>query len=112
MVQQAQEIFRDANKLTRSEKQLIIGFMAGNRGARPTDCISMKNRFIAENPCAHLGDVITVRLSEEQACEQLPGSVVPVPVIVETFFQMNFANGQWKKLRKVRALTASSSATN
>ncbi len=53
-----------------------------------------------------MGDVITVRLSENQSMEQMPGTVVPVPVVVETFFQMNFSNGEWKKLRKVRALAS------
>jgi negative elongation factor A len=30
---QAEEMFRDANKLSRQERILILGFMAGNRGA-------------------------------------------------------------------------------
>ena len=36
---EAQEMFRTANKVTRPEKALILGFMAGSR----------------ENPCPHLG---------------------------------------------------------
>ena len=48
---EAQEMFATANKVTRPEKALILGFMAGSR----------------ENPCPHLGmikalslDIITV----------------------------------------------------
>ena len=37
---EAQEMFRTANKVTRPEKALILGFMAGSR----------------ENPCPHLGN--------------------------------------------------------
>jgi negative elongation factor A len=36
---EAQEMFRTANKVTRPEKALILGFMAGSR----------------DNPCPHLG---------------------------------------------------------
>ena len=38
---EAQEMFATANKVTRPEKALILGFMAGSR----------------ENPCPHLGKV-------------------------------------------------------
>ena len=37
---EAQEMFRTANKVTRPEKALILGFMAGSR----------------DNPCPHLGE--------------------------------------------------------
>jgi hypothetical protein len=37
---EAQEMFRTANKVTRPEKALILGFMAGSR----------------DNPCPHLGN--------------------------------------------------------
>ena len=36
---EAQEMFRTANRVTRPEKALILGFMAGSR----------------DNPCPHLG---------------------------------------------------------
>ena len=41
---EAQEMFATANKVTRPEKALILGFMAGSR----------------ENPCPHLGMVKSV----------------------------------------------------
>jgi negative elongation factor A len=31
-MQEAQEMFKNANKVTRPEKALILGFMAGSRG--------------------------------------------------------------------------------
>ncbi|CAB4057493.1 WHSC2 [Lepeophtheirus salmonis] len=47
---EAQEMFRTANKVTRPEKALILGFMAGSR----------------DNPCPHLGNLVTIKLSENQ----------------------------------------------
>ena len=41
---EAQEMFRTANKVTRPEKALILGFMAGSR----------------DNPCPHLGKILSV----------------------------------------------------
>ena len=41
---EAQEMFRTANKVTRPEKALILGFMAGSR----------------DNPCPHLGTYLVV----------------------------------------------------
>ena len=32
---EAQEMFRTSNKVTRPEKALILGFMAGSRGKKP-----------------------------------------------------------------------------
>ena len=43
---EAQEMFRTANKVTRPEKALILGFMAGSR----------------ENPCPHLGKALYMLL--------------------------------------------------
>lgn len=40
-MQEAQEMFKNANKVTRPEKALILGFMAGSRGTylKVFDCI-------------------------------------------------------------------------
>jgi negative elongation factor A len=43
---EAQEMFRTANKVTRPEKALILGFMAGSR----------------DNPCPHLGNFFYLSL--------------------------------------------------
>ncbi|CAG0915862.1 unnamed protein product [Notodromas monacha] len=84
---EAQEMFRTANRVTRPEKALILGFMAGSR----------------ENPCPHLGNIVTIKLSEEQeTMRQANGALVPVSV--ETLFQMNYNTGEWRRLRKHRSL--------
>ncbi|KAL1422568.1 hypothetical protein MTO96_021977 [Rhipicephalus appendiculatus] len=49
-VSEAQEMFKNSNKVSRSEKALILGFMAGSRA----------------NPCPELGNLITIRLSENK----------------------------------------------
>lgn len=80
---EAKEMFKVSNKVTRPEKALILGFMAGSR----------------DNPCPTQGDILSIRLSEnEEILQQPEGSK---KVIVETFFQMNYATGEWKRVRKV-----------
>eukprot|EP00095_Tigriopus_kingsejongensis_P012407 maker-scaffold755_size101758-snap-gene-0.26 protein:Tk12407 transcript:maker-scaffold755_size101758-snap-gene-0.26-mRNA-1 annotation:"negative elongation factor" len=83
---EAQEMFRTANKVTRPEKALILGFMAGSR----------------DNPCPHLGNVVTIKLSENQ--ENIPQGNLIVGMIVETHFQMNYSTGEWKRIKKYRRL--------
>ncbi|TRY79357.1 hypothetical protein TCAL_07076 [Tigriopus californicus] len=83
---EAQEMFRTANKVTRPEKALILGFMAGSR----------------DNPCPHLGNVVTIKLSENQENVQQGNQFVGM--IVETHFQMNYSTGEWKRIKKLRRL--------
>ncbi|XP_020032867.1 negative elongation factor A isoform X1 [Castor canadensis] len=85
----AQEMFKTANKITRPEKALILGFMAGSR----------------ENPCQEQGDVIQIKLSEHM--EDLPkadgqGSTT---MLVDTVFEMNYATGQWTRFKKYKPMT-------
>ncbi|XP_072177632.1 negative elongation factor A-like [Diadema setosum] len=81
----AQEMFRQSNKVTRPEKALILGFMAGAR----------------ENPCPQQGDVVTIRLSED--VEVLHEQTMAVG----TFFEMNYATGEWKRYKKYKPLQSS-----
>ena len=68
---EAQEMFRTANRVTRPEKALILGFMAGSR----------------DNPCPHLGSIVTIKLSENQ--ENVPqDDNTYLTMIVETHFQV------------------------
>merc|ERR1712071_321412 len=84
-MQEAQEMFKNANKVTRPEKALILGFMAGSR----------------DNPCPHLGNIVTIKLSEdEEVINSSDGSTVTK--IVETHFQMNYQAGEWKRIKKYR----------
>ncbi|CAN8003415.1 unnamed protein product [Ixodes pacificus] len=86
-VSEAQEMFKNSNKVSRSEKALILGFMAGSRA----------------NPCPELGNLITIRLSENKEDIVQPGGVVK-QAIVETHFQMNYNTGEWKRVRKIREI--------
>ena len=65
---EAQEMFRTANKVTRPEKALILGFMAGSR--YELYCfVGMRILIIVhcrDNPCPHLGNIVTIKLSENQ----------------------------------------------
>ncbi|KAK7863753.1 hypothetical protein R5R35_011156 [Gryllus longicercus] len=82
---EAQEMFRSANKVTRPEKALILGFMAGSR----------------DNPCPHLGNIVTIKLSENQEHVLQPDDT-QITTTVETHFQMNYNTGEWKKIKKIR----------
>ena len=54
-----------------------------------------------ENPCPHLGNIVTIKLSEDDEVVTLPdGSTVTK--IVETHFQMNYQAGEWKRIKKYR----------
>ncbi|CAH0555545.1 unnamed protein product [Brassicogethes aeneus] len=84
---EAQDMFRTANKVTRPEKALILGFMAGSR----------------DNPCPHLGNIVTIKLSEDQETV-LQQDDTYANMLVETHFQMNYNNGEWKRIKKYRAI--------
>ncbi|XP_064480638.1 negative elongation factor A-like isoform X4 [Ornithodoros turicata] len=86
-IAEAQEMFKNSNKVSRSEKALILGFMAGSRA----------------NPCPDLGNVITIRLSENKEDVIQPGGGTR-QMIVETHFQMNYNTGEWKRVKKIRNL--------
>ncbi|OWF36113.1 negative elongation factor A-like [Mizuhopecten yessoensis] len=82
---EAQEMFRTSNKVTRPEKALILGFMAGSR----------------ENPCPQQGSVLSIRLSEnKEMVSQI--DTTQKTMIADTFFQMNYQTGEWKRIKKYR----------
>ncbi|XP_055925407.1 negative elongation factor A-like [Argiope bruennichi] len=86
-MQEAQDMFNKSNKVTRPEKALILGFIAGSR----------------DNPCPHLGQIVTIMLSEnEEKVQQVDGTVQTM--IVETHFQMNYSTGEWKRVKKYRRM--------
>lgn len=118
---EAQEMFRTANKVTRPEKALILGFMAGSRGMfmffleifyifllQITD--NTVNFVFADNPCPKLGNIVTVMLSENiEEVTQADGTTVPM--LVETHFQMNYTNGEWKRIKKNRRIVTEESTS-
>nr|SVE76485.1 EOG090X08WB [Daphnia longispina] len=75
-MQEAQEMFKTANKVTRPEKALILGFMAGSR----------------ENPCPHLGNIVTIKLSEDEEVVTATDGITTTTRIF-TFFQGFFNEG-------------------
>ncbi|ESO98384.1 hypothetical protein LOTGIDRAFT_206245 [Lottia gigantea] len=82
---EAQEMFRDSNKVSRPEKALILGFMAGSR----------------ENPCPQQGSVLSIKLSEDdETIQQADGN--KKIMIADTYFQMNYSTGEWKRFKKYR----------
>ncbi|KAG8137735.1 putative Negative elongation factor A-like protein [Naja naja] len=85
----AHEIFQMANKVTRPEKALILGFMAGSR----------------ENPCQEQGDVIQIKLSEHTEVMPNPDGTGSTTMLVDTIFEMNYATGEWTRLTKRKPMT-------
>lgn len=86
---EAQEMFKNSNKVSRPEKALILGFMAGSR----------------DNPCPDLGNVVTIKLNEnEETVTQTDG--VSVRCMVETHYQMNYVTGEGKRIKKYLRIDA------
>ena len=57
--------------------------------------------FLSENPSPQQGDIINIRLSETlESIEQPDGTFRPM--YVDVFFQMNYATGDWKRVKKFR----------
>lgn len=121
----AQEMFKTANKVTRPEKALILGFMAGSRGGSTWPALvgwrgvgpigvgagllgprrpAQQPLLSAENPCQEQGDVIQIKLSEHT--EDLPKSdgQGSTTMLVDTVFEMNYATGQWTRFKKYKPM--------
>lgn len=57
-----------------------------------------------DNPCPHLGNIVTIKLSEDQETVMQADDTY-VNMLVETHFQMNYNNGEWKRIKKYRQIT-------
>ena len=105
---EAQEMFKTANKVTRPEKALILGFMAGSRD-NPCPHLGKDDIFLYCLECLELtyflslGNVVTIKLSENQE-SVLQNDGTYLTMIVETHFQMNYSTGEWKRIKKYRRL--------
>ena len=56
-----------------------------------------------DNPCPHLGNIVTIKLSENQ--ENVPQTDnTYLTMIVETHFRMNYSTGECKRIKKYRRL--------
>lgn len=61
---------------------------------------------VAENPCPQQGNVLNIKLSEdEEVVAQDNGT--QKKMVVDTYFQMNYGTGEWKRFKKYREITAS-----
>ena len=104
---QAQEMFSTSNRLTRPEKALILGFIAGSRGKWPFHSrfeyqMGLIDLFeIEENPQPENGPLLSIKLSENEELLQLPNGHTQ-KIICEIFFQMNYETGEYKKIKKLR----------
>jgi len=84
----AHEMFKNANRVSRAEKALILGFMAGAR----------------EKPYAHQGPIITIKLSENtENVTAADGS--QQTQLVEMLFEMNYDTGHWRRLKRTRVVS-------
>ncbi|XP_070493667.1 negative elongation factor A isoform X2 [Chironomus tepperi] len=84
----ASEMFKKANRVTRLDKALILGFMAGYR----------------DNPRPNAENVITIKLNESKEQVKQPDNTV-VPMLVDTFIRLDYNSGDWKTFRTFRKIT-------
>lgn len=66
---------------------------------------------LADNPCPKLGNIVTVMLSENvEEVTQADGTTVQM--LVETHFQMNYMNGEWKRIKKNRRVVTEETSSS
>ena len=61
------------------------------------------NLNFSENPCKDQGDIVNIRLSEHQESIQQPDGTFR-PMVVDTYFQMNYQSGEWRRIKKLREI--------
>lgn len=59
--------------------------------------------YVADNPCPHLGNIVTIKLSEDQETVLQPDDTF-LTTTIETHFQMNYNTGEWKRIKKPRKM--------
>ncbi|CAJ0566555.1 unnamed protein product, partial [Mesorhabditis spiculigera] len=84
---QCEEMLRTANSLDANSRKIVVDFMCGNK----------------VNPRPDIGQVLTIKLSENIEDGVMNG--MQAKWRAETFFQMDFSTGEWKRLRKCKLLT-------
>lgn len=57
----------------------------------------------SDNPCPQQGDIVNIRLSENNDSIQQPDLTFR-PMMVDTYFQMNYGSGEWKRIKKYREI--------
>lgn len=59
--------------------------------------------WISENPCPQQGNILSIRLSEAKELVSL-NDQSQKQMLVDTFFQMNYLTGEWKRVKKYREI--------
>ncbi|XP_064549890.1 negative elongation factor A [Drosophila montana] len=86
-VHKAHEMFRKANRVSRPDKALILGFMAGLR----------------ENPRPNTENVLVIKLGEtEEKVQQEDGNTALCQV--ESHIRLDYNTGEWKTFQNYRLL--------
>uniref|UniRef100_A0A1A9WY24 HDAg domain-containing protein n=1 Tax=Glossina brevipalpis TaxID=37001 RepID=A0A1A9WY24_9MUSC len=93
-VHKAHEMFRKANRVSRPDKALILGFMAGLR----------------ENPRPNSENVIVIKLGEtEEKVQQEDGNTALC--LVESHIRLDYNTGEWKTFQNYRRLDQSTQSS-
>ncbi|XP_065084595.1 negative elongation factor A [Ochlerotatus camptorhynchus] len=87
---EAHDMFKRANRVTRLEKALILGFMAGYR----------------DNPRPNPENVVTIKLNESKE-KVLQADDTQALMLVESLITLDYNTGEWKTFRKYRELDPS-----
>jgi negative elongation factor A len=58
---------------------------------------------VADNPCPHLGNIVTIKLSEDQETVLQPDDT-SLTTTIETHFHLNYNSGEWKSIKKPRKM--------
>lgn len=59
--------------------------------------------FISENPCPQQGNIVTIRLSENKEVVD-KGDRNVEEMLVDTYFEMNYATGEWRRYKKYKPM--------
>ncbi|VDN07700.1 unnamed protein product [Thelazia callipaeda] len=110
---QCEEMLASANVLNEEGHRMVAAFMSGNKGGQiSASChvfpfhpknLLVVDKSLSVHPYPHLGDVLTLKLSESYE-DELRSDGTEQKLRVETFFQMDYRTGEWKRLRKSRAV--------
>lgn len=65
----------------------------------------------SDNPCPNLGNIVTIKLSENQE-NVLQRDDTYLTMLCETHFQMNYNNGQWMRIKKYRPIEGATPQPN
>ena len=68
------------------------------------DCfcrLSWSHVLFVDNPCPAQGPIVNIRLSEIPETVQMQDGNIR-EIVTETFFQMNYHTGDWRRIKKAK----------